>query len=77
MEPKKQIEMKKYKGLFNEIIKTDKMAFDNKIRQMKNLIQLMTKANKTPQEGIESEARHFDWIVAMTFDYCPSLISEN
>ena len=37
----------------------------------------MTKANKTPQEGIESEARHFDWIVAMTLDYCPSLISEN
>ena len=69
--------MKKYQGLFNEIIKTNKLPFFDKKDQMKLPIKMMTKANKTPQEEMESEARHFDWIVAITLDYCPSLINEN
>jgi hypothetical protein len=52
--------MQKYQGLFNEIIKTNKLPFFDKKDQMKLPIKMMTKANKTPQEEMESEARHFD-----------------
>ena len=51
--------MQKYQGLFNEIIKTNKLPFFDKIDQMKLPIKMMTKANKTPQEEMESEARTF------------------
>ena len=70
-------QIENYQGLFDQICETNKLPFFDRIDQMKKPIKLMTKANKTPREGVKSETRHFDWIVAMTLNNCRSLMEEN